>query len=188
VRATPPARASEPPARSRSGRAAPPANPARHWVQLAHAGAQSVLPREFAEARAEAPALLGSRSAYVALTNRVHRLLVGPFDTPAAARAFVGQLERRHVEAIAWTSPAGQEIERLRIANEPRAARNQPATEQRTAVRGGRGRSDGAAPTSNGRTASRTQRSRAEPEREPRSSRSRSREEPRAATRGRRSG
>ena len=69
--------------RSRSGRDAPPANPARHWVQLAHASAQSVLPREFAAARDEAPALLGSRTAYVALTNRVNRLLVGPFDSEA---------------------------------------------------------------------------------------------------------
>ncbi|HMG48505.1 MAG TPA: tetratricopeptide repeat protein [Allosphingosinicella sp.] len=129
------ARASEPPARSRSTAA----NPARHWVQLAHAGAQSVLPREFAAARDEAPALLGSRAAYVALSNRVNRLLVGPFDSERAAGAFVGQLERRHVEAIAWTSPAGQEIERLRIPNEPRTARNQPEAEQRTAARGTRG-------------------------------------------------
>ena len=119
-----PPRASEPPARSGAARRA--ANPARHWVQLAHASAQSVLPREFAAARDEAPALLGSRTAYVALTNRVNRLLVGPFDSERAARAFVGQLERRHVEAIAWTSPAGQEIERLRIANEPRSTRSQP--------------------------------------------------------------
>jgi len=134
-----PARAAEPQPRSRSGRNAPPANPERHWVQLAHAGAQSVLPREFSAARDEAPALLGGRAAYVALTNRVNRLLVGPFDSERAARAFVAQLERRHVEAIAWTSPAGQEIERLRIPNEPRTARSQPEPEQRTATRGARG-------------------------------------------------
>jgi len=176
-------RASEPPARSRSGRAAPPANPARHWVQLAHAGAQSVLPHEFAEARAEAPALLGSRSAYVALTDRVHRLLVGPFNTPAAARAFVGQLERRHVQAIAWTSPVGQEIERLQIANEPRAARTPSDAEPRTAARGSNGRSSE-------RTTSRSSRTGAGSERtapDSGASRSRSREEQRPAARGRRS-
>jgi len=191
ARATPSARASEPPARSRNGRGTPPADPARHWVQLAHAGAQSVLPHEFAEARAEAPALLGGRSAYVALTDRVHRLLVGPFDTPAAARAFVGQLERRHVEAIAWTSPAGQEIERLRIPNEPRTARSPAEAEPRTAARSSRsGRTDGAEHGSNGRSASRSPRGRAEPERTARdsgASRGRSREEQRPATRGRRS-
>jgi Flp pilus assembly protein TadD len=141
------ARASEPPARSRSTAA----NPARHWVQLAHAGAQSVLPRHFSEARDEAPALLGSRPAYVALTDRVNRLLVGPFDSAVAARAFVNQLERRHVEAIAWTSPAGQEIERLRIPNEPRTARNQPEAEQRTAARGVRGGRDEPEPRSGSR-------------------------------------
>jgi hypothetical protein len=159
-------------------------------VQLAHAGAQSVLPREFAEARAEAPALLGSRGAYAALTDRVHRLLVGPFNTPAAARAFVGQLERRHVEAIAWTSPAGQEIERLQIANEPRVASTQSEPEPRTAARGPRSsRTDSAERGSNGRTASRSPRGRAEPERTARasgSSRSRSGEEQRPAARGRR--
>jgi len=195
VRAAPPpaaaasarqARASEPQGRGQAAR-----NPARHWVQLAHAGAQSVLPHEFAEARTDAPALLGSRGAYAALTNRVYRLLVGPFDTPAAARAFVGQLERRHVEAIAWTSPAGQEIERLRIPNEPRTARSPAEAEPRTAARSSRsGRTDSAEHGSNGRTASRSPRGRAEPERTARDSgpsRGRSREEQRPATRGRRS-
>jgi Flp pilus assembly protein TadD len=176
------ARAPEPQPRSRSGRNAPPANPERHWVQLAHASAQSVLPREFSAARDEAPALLGSRSAYVALTNRVNRLLVGPFDSERAARAFVGQLERRHVEAIAWTSPAGQEIERLRIANEPRSTRSQTEPEPRTAARGSR--SARAEPEQ--RTASRTARGRAEPE--PRSgargSRSRSERGERTSARG----
>jgi hypothetical protein len=172
-----PGRASEPSARSRS----PAANPARHWVQLAHASAQSVLPREFTAAQDEAPALLGSRTAYVALTNRVNRLLVGPFDSERAAGAFINQLERRHVEAIAWTSPAGQEIERLRIANEPRSTRSQAEPERSTAARGSRGspaepqprttargsRSARAEPDR--RTASRNARGgRAEPDAEPR--------------------
>jgi len=192
------ARPAEPPARGQAAR-----NPARHWVQLAHAGAQSVLPHEFAEARADAPALLGSRGAYAALTDRVYRLLVGPFDTPAAARAFVRQLERREVEAIAWTSPAGQEIERLRIPDEPRTARNQPPQpEQRTAARGSRsGRAEpqpGSGTRGSRSRAASTERSSARGGREEsgagrrtpatRASRGRSEPEPRTPSRRRRPG
>lgn len=185
-------RAAEQPTRTQNAR-----NPARHWVQLAHAGAQSVLPSEYAEVRAKASALLASRTAYAALTDRVYRLLVGPFDTPAAARAFVRQLERREVEAIAWTSPAGQEIERLRIPNEPRTARNEPEPEQRTAARGSTQRPATDRRASSGsrrepvqspaRAASRSGRS-AEPDRPARASRSRSGEEQGTASRRRRSG
>ena len=98
------------------------ANPSRRWVQIAHASSPALLPREYADARDDAPALLGSRNAYAARAGGTNRLLVGPFDTDAQVRAFIAQLDRRHVEAIAWTSPAGQEIERLRIPDEPRSS------------------------------------------------------------------
>lgn len=90
-----------------------PANPSRHWVQIAGGANRATLPREFARLRALAPNLLGNRPAWTTPLNATNRLLVGPFDTPRAAQAFVNQLGQSDISAFAWTSPAGQEIERL---------------------------------------------------------------------------
>jgi len=104
---------------SRSARArtpAPPAHPSRHWVQVAGGANRSALPREFARLRALAPQLLGRRSAYTTPLRATNRLLVGPFSSERDALEFVNQLRRVNVAAFAWTSGAGQEIERLQIA------------------------------------------------------------------------
>lgn len=108
-----PARTAE--QRGRNARPAPPANPSRHWVQIAGGANRAAMPREFTRLRGLAPALLGSRTAYTTPLNATNRLLVGPFDTPRTAQAFVNELSERNVAAFAWTSPAGQEIERLQI-------------------------------------------------------------------------
>ena len=98
---------------TRSRRPAPPAHPARHWVQIAGGANRSTLPREFARLRGLAPQLLGSRTAYTTPLRATNRLLVGPFRTAREAQAFVNQLADRNLPAFAWTSEAGQEIERL---------------------------------------------------------------------------
>jgi Flp pilus assembly protein TadD len=149
------------PSRSRSARNAPPPNPARHWVQVAGGANRASMPREFARLRDQAPALLRSRTAYVTPANATNRLLVGPFDSEREAQAFVNRLGQSDVRAFAWTSAAGQEIERLRTtetprtagagarprqeqrrttANESRASRNRPEPQQGTASRGRRSR------------------------------------------------
>jgi len=136
------ARPTPPRAASRT-RPAPPPNPARHWVQVAGGANRPGLAGTFTRLRERAPALLGTRTAYTTPLNQTNRLLVGPFDSPRAAQAFVNQLADRDIAAFAWTSPAGQEIERLRIANEPRATRStrsRPEPEQRPAARGRRTR------------------------------------------------
>lgn len=118
--ATPPARtrtaAAEPPRpapQRRSSRPAPPANPSRVWVQIAGGANRATLPREFARLRALAPQLLGNRQAWTTPLNATNRLLVGPFANAREAQAFVNQLAGHEISAFAWTSPAGQEIERL---------------------------------------------------------------------------
>jgi len=121
-------------------RPAPPAHPSRHWVQVAGGANRAALPATFARLRERAPALLASRAPYTAPLNQTNRLLVGPFDSSRAAQAFVNQLAERDIAAFAWTSPAGQEIDRLRIANESRATRSRPEPEQRPAARGRRTR------------------------------------------------
>ena len=52
-------------------------------------------------------------TAYTTTARATNRLLVGPFASNRAAQEFVNQLAGRNVTAFAWTSAAGQEIERL---------------------------------------------------------------------------
>ncbi|HEX8366831.1 MAG TPA: hypothetical protein VF603_16245 [Allosphingosinicella sp.] len=93
-------------------RPAPPPHPSRHWVQLAN-GDRSAFSFQLGRLRQSAPELLRARNAYWARNGGSARLLVGPFATAAAARAFVNQLAREDVSAFPWTSEAGEEVARL---------------------------------------------------------------------------
>ena len=104
---TPPAAAAKKP------KTAVPAEPSRVWVQVAGGAARSALPREFARLKAKAPKLLGSRSAWTAPLNATNRLLVGPFASSKEAQAFVNQLKAEDMSGFAWTSAAGQKVEKL---------------------------------------------------------------------------
>ncbi len=91
----------------------PPREPSRVWVQIAGGANESSLPREFARLKAKAPKHLGSRSAWTVPVNATNRLLVGPFATGREAQAFINELSKEGVSGFAWTSAAGQKIERL---------------------------------------------------------------------------
>lgn len=93
----------------------PPAHPSRHWVQVAGGANRAALGLGFAQIRDRAPALLRGRTPYTTPLRATNRILVGPFRTPAEAQAFVNQLARSGVPAFAWTSEAGQEIERIQM-------------------------------------------------------------------------
>ena len=82
-------------------------------MQIAGGANRAALPREFARLRALAPQQLGRRDPYTTTARATNRLLVGPFASNRAAQEFVNQLAGRNVTAFAWTSAAGQEIERL---------------------------------------------------------------------------
>ncbi len=92
---------------------APPAEPSRVWVQVAGGAQKAALPREFARLKAKAPKLLGSRTAWTVPLNATNRLLVGPFAGSKEAQAFVNQLKAADLSAFAWTSAAGQKVEKL---------------------------------------------------------------------------
>jgi Flp pilus assembly protein TadD len=92
---------------------APPAEPSRVWVQVAGGALKGALPREYARLKAKAPKLLGSRTAWTAPLNSTNRLLVGPFAGSKEAQAFINQLKAANLSAFAWTSAAGQKIEKL---------------------------------------------------------------------------
>jgi Flp pilus assembly protein TadD len=88
-------------------------DPSRSWVQIAIGGAKAALPGEFARLKAKAPKLLGARAAWTAPMNATNRLLVGPFGSTKEAQAFVNQLKVEDMSGFAWTSPAGQKVEKL---------------------------------------------------------------------------
>jgi Flp pilus assembly protein TadD len=90
-----------------------PAEPSRVWVQVAGGAVKTALPGEFARLKAKAPKLLGPRSAWTTPLNATNRLLVGPFASAREAQAFVNQLKAEDLSGFAWTSPAGQKVEKL---------------------------------------------------------------------------
>jgi Flp pilus assembly protein TadD len=87
--------------------------PSRAWVQIAVGAAKTALPREFARLKAKAPKSLSARGAWTAPLNATNRLLVGPFPSSKEAQAFVNQLKAEELSGFAWTSPAGQKVEKL---------------------------------------------------------------------------
>ena len=105
-------RTATPAARTAARTPAPPAHPARHWVQVAN-GAPGALAFELGRIRRAAPELMRGRTAWSAANGASGRLLVGPFETIAAARAFINQLAGKDVAAFPWSSRAGEEVARL---------------------------------------------------------------------------
>lgn len=81
----------------------------RIWVQVAGGANEGDLPKAWAAARAKAPALAG-RSGYTTPLRATNRVVTGPFETEAQARAFVNQLGRQGLSAFTFTSAAGQKV------------------------------------------------------------------------------
>jgi Flp pilus assembly protein TadD len=105
------ASAAKPPAKK--PKPAPPVEPSRVWVQIAGGAQKAALPREFARLKAKAPKAFGTRPAWTTPLNATNRLLVGPFAGSKEAQAFINQLKAAKLSAFAWTSAAGQKIEKL---------------------------------------------------------------------------
>ena len=57
--------------------------------------------------------MFGARGAWTAPLNATNRLLVGPFASAKEAQAFVNQLKAEDLSGFAWTSAAGQKVEKL---------------------------------------------------------------------------
>jgi Flp pilus assembly protein TadD len=84
----------------------------RHWVQIASAP-DSLVSGEYRRLRRKHSALLADKEGYSTPMGKSNRVLVGPFASVSAAKDFVGELKKNSLTAIAWTSAAGQEIEKL---------------------------------------------------------------------------
>lgn len=93
---------------------AAPVHPSRIWVQLATGRDKAALGYDFRRISREAETAFKSRRAFVSNWGQTNRLLTGPFDSEAAANAFLGQLRRADVNgAFVWTSPTGQVVDAL---------------------------------------------------------------------------
>lgn len=92
-----------------------PKAPSRIWVQIAGGADRAALPREYARMKEKAPKLLAARSAWTTPLRFTNRLLVGPFKSEEEAQDLVNELNKQGFSAFTWTSPAGQEIEKLAV-------------------------------------------------------------------------
>jgi hypothetical protein len=176
------------PTPARTSRTRAPANPSRVWVQLAIGNNKAALVYQYGAFRRQAPALLGSRAAYTSQLNATNRLLVGPFASDSAARAFVSQLARSNVQAYTWTSEAGQEIDALQGANDSRTPTRtaqearQPASSRSARNRAGR-EQPAATASRSGRSSRTAQRQQQPAATSSRSGRSAQRQQPAAGSR-----
>lgn len=96
--------------------AAPPApvHPSRIWAQLATGRDKNALAFDFRRMVREAEVPFRNRRPFVSAWGQTNRLLTGPFETEAAANAFLAQLRRAGIDgAFVWTSPAGQVVDAL---------------------------------------------------------------------------
>lgn len=90
-------------------------SPERYWVQVASGKNKGDLPRAWAGVKTKAPALLGKRTPYTAPVGATNRLLVGPFEDGADARAFVNKLNAAGVSSFPWTSDPGEDVEKIAV-------------------------------------------------------------------------
>jgi tetratricopeptide (TPR) repeat protein len=104
--------------RSGEARARPaPPEPSRIWVQVATGRNKAALGFDWRRMAKDDAAVFRGKKPYVAAWGQTNRLLTGPFESEAAANAFVAQLRRADVEgAFLWTSPAGQVVDTLVVA------------------------------------------------------------------------
>jgi len=91
----------------------PPKEPARYWAQVAGGANKRDLPKEWKRLTSKAPAVFKGKTAWTTPLRATNRLLTGPFKTMAEAQKFVNEIRKAGLDAFAWTSAVGQEIEKL---------------------------------------------------------------------------
>ena len=90
-----------------------PSHPSRIWVQLGVGRNKDALGfdwRKLGKAQAD---LFKGRKPWTTPWGQTNRLLVGPFETQAAASAFLKDARKKEGDAFVWTSPAGQAVDAL---------------------------------------------------------------------------
>lgn len=92
---------------------AEPEHPRRIWVQLATGRDVDALAFDWRRFSRRAPELLGDFKPHVTPWGQANRLLAGPVDSRADARALINALGEKGIETFSYTSPEGTEIQIL---------------------------------------------------------------------------
>ena len=90
-----------------------PSHPSRIWVQVATGRDRAALAFDWGRIADQAPGLFRSRKGWITPWGEINRLLVGPFESQAAAQVFVNELGSEGVAGFLWTSAAGQPVDPL---------------------------------------------------------------------------
>ncbi|WP_233998872.1 SPOR domain-containing protein [Erythrobacter sp. YT30] len=91
----------------------PPPTPRRFWVQVATGRDVAALKFDWRRIKRQAPDILGPFEAHVTPWGEANRLLAGPVENAAKARAMVNDLKGKGLDTFTFTSPEGAEIEAL---------------------------------------------------------------------------
>lgn len=92
-----------------------PAHPSRIWIQVGTGRDKSALAFSWKSILRDEPDLFRGKSPAISEWGRTNRLLVGPFETEAAANSFFARLRKEKVDSFVWTSPAGQIVDPLLV-------------------------------------------------------------------------
>ena len=92
---------------------APPAHPARHWVQVATGLDASAFRFDWRRIQRASGDVLGGFEAYRARWGQTNRLLTGPFDSAREAQQMVSELAGAGVNSFRYSSREGEEIQSL---------------------------------------------------------------------------
>ena len=92
----------------------PPAYPSRIWVQVGVGRDADRIAFDWRKLTRDAPDLFKAHKLYVSEWGRTNRLLIGPFETEAAAKAYNDKLHKADREgSFVWISPTGQVVDSL---------------------------------------------------------------------------
>jgi hypothetical protein len=92
---------------------AAPSHPSRIWVQIGVGRDKSALAFDWRKESKQAAELVKGKKAWTTPWGATNRLLVGPFESQAAAQAFLKAWKDKDSGAFVWTSPAGQAVDAL---------------------------------------------------------------------------
>lgn len=92
----------------------PPAYPSRVWVQVGVGRSDDRIAFDWHRMTRENPKLLNGRKVWTSDWGRTNRVLVGPFDDEADAKAFLTKAKKAGLDdAFMWLSAEGQEVDEL---------------------------------------------------------------------------
>ncbi len=106
--------AAKPAVKAPANKPATPADPARHWVQVAGGARAADLYKDWDRLAKQSPAAFKGKQGWTTPLRATNRLLAGPFKTPAEAQNFVNAIAKDGISAFAWESEQGQKIEQLK--------------------------------------------------------------------------